>query len=151
VQEGIGEHLLLETYVPGQPASVAVLVADDSATALPVCLQRLSDDGRFRYLGGSLPVLGPQARLAQEVAVRAVGCIPALRGYVGVDLVLHADGTGVTVVEINPRLTTSYVGLRAALEVNLMAVVIGERHEELRGPKRIRRISFTSDGQVSAE
>ena len=151
VREGIGEHALLETYVAGQPASVAVLVADDGATALPVCSQRLSDNGGFRYLGGSLPVLGPQARRAQEVAVRAVGCIPALWGYVGVDLVLHADGTGVTVVEINPRLTTSYVGLRAALEENLMAVLVGEVHGRFRGPKRIRRISFRSDGQVSAE
>jgi hypothetical protein len=70
---------------------------------------------------------------------------------VGVDLVLHADGTGVTVVEINPRLTTSYVGLRAALEENLMAVLVGDVHGRFRGPKRIRRISFRSDGQVSAE
>jgi predicted ATP-grasp superfamily ATP-dependent carboligase len=43
-------------------------------------------------------------------------------GYIGVDLVLgdDASGTGDRVIEINPRLTTSYVGLRAAARCNLV-------------------------------
>ena len=35
-----------------------------------------------------------------------------LRGYVGVDVVLGQDK--LYVVDVNPRLTTSYVGLRAS-------------------------------------
>ncbi len=43
-------------------------------------------------------------------AARAVGLVPGLRGYVGVALVLAAGGC--FLIEIDPRLTTSYVGLR---------------------------------------
>jgi predicted ATP-grasp superfamily ATP-dependent carboligase len=45
-----------------------------------------------------------------------------LWGYVGVDLVL-ADA-GPIVLEINPRLTTSYCGLRDALGINPAALVL---------------------------
>jgi predicted ATP-grasp superfamily ATP-dependent carboligase len=42
--------------------------------------------------------------------------LPQPLGYLGVDLILGEDGNGAVdcVVEINPRLTTSYVGLQAA-------------------------------------
>ena len=47
--------------------------------------------------------------------------MPPTVGYVGVDLVLgrEPDGSEDVVIEINPRLTTSYVGLRAAARTNL--------------------------------
>ncbi|HEU5303158.1 MAG TPA: ATP-grasp domain-containing protein, partial [Gemmatimonadales bacterium] len=43
-------------------------------------------------------------------------------GYVGVDLILTRHGPAV--LEINPRLTTSYCGLRQAVGVNTAAVVL---------------------------
>jgi predicted ATP-grasp superfamily ATP-dependent carboligase len=52
------------------------------------------------------------AGLASEIAA----AIPLLWGYVGVDLVLTESGP--VVLEINPRLTTSYCGLRHALSHN---------------------------------
>jgi predicted ATP-grasp superfamily ATP-dependent carboligase len=44
-----------------------------------------------------------------------------LQGYVGVDLVLGAaeDASGDHAIEINPRLTTSYIGLRRLSRNNL--------------------------------
>ena len=52
--------------------------------------------------------------------------MPATQGYVGIDLVLGSaeDGSADVVVEINPRLTTSYVGLRQLLKTNLAAAMI---------------------------
>jgi len=93
---------------------------------LPACSQRLSQDGRFRYVGGQLlsdPELRRRATTAAAAALRA---LPALLGYVGVDLVLGAarDGSEDYVVEINPRLTTSYVGLRAATRMNLAGAML---------------------------
>jgi hypothetical protein len=46
------------------------------------------------------------------VASAACRTIPGLRGFVGVDLLLDEETGTVTVVEINPRLTTSYLGYR---------------------------------------
>ncbi|MCA1852170.1 MAG: ATP-grasp domain-containing protein, partial [Beggiatoa sp.] len=51
------------------------------------------------------------------------GAISGLAGYVGVDLILTPSGP--IVVEVNPRLTTAYVGLVEALEINIAAAILG--------------------------
>ncbi len=117
----------IESFHPGMAASVAVLCGTAGLFPLPPCRQCLSDDGKFRYLGGSLPLASGFARRAVALALRAVATLPGARGYLGVDLVLGADPTGRddVVIEINPRLTTSYVGLRtaAAADANLAAAL----------------------------
>jgi predicted ATP-grasp superfamily ATP-dependent carboligase len=56
-----------------------------------------------------------------ELANRALTSMPSVVGYVGVDLVLGSEPNGQedAVIEINPRLTSSYIGLRAAAQSNL--------------------------------
>ena len=111
----------LEQFMPGMAASVAVLCGPSGRVPLAACRQRLSDDGRLRYLGGDLPLAKGLAERAMQLADRAVAAMPATIGYVGVDLVLGPDphGSDDAVIEINPRPTTSYVGLRAAARTNL--------------------------------
>ncbi|NUQ63901.1 MAG: ATP-grasp domain-containing protein, partial [Pirellulales bacterium] len=46
----------LEAYRPGFAASVMFFCGPGRQVALPPCRQHLSDDGRFAYLGGSLPL-----------------------------------------------------------------------------------------------
>ena len=62
---------------------------------------------------------GGLARLGGRIAA----AIPGLWGYVGVDLV--ATPSGPVVLEVNPRLTTSYCGLRSALQINAAELVLG--------------------------
>ncbi|HVC96420.1 MAG TPA: ATP-grasp domain-containing protein [Pirellulales bacterium] len=141
----------LERYCPGLPVSVASLCGPQGLTTLAPCLQLLSDDGCFRYLGGVLIMEPALAERATKLAAEAVASLPQPRGYLGVDLVLGPETNGDTdfVIEINPRLTTSYVGLRAACESNLadamLAIARGQapaihfRNEPLR---------FTADGKI---
>jgi predicted ATP-grasp superfamily ATP-dependent carboligase len=116
----------LERFVPGRPASVAALCSDAGATTLPACWQHLSADGRFSYHGGSLITDESLNVRARDLAVSALRALPAARGYVGVDLVLGDDprGDGDVVIEVNPRLTTSYVGLRAGIQQNMASAMI---------------------------
>jgi predicted ATP-grasp superfamily ATP-dependent carboligase len=116
----------LETYVPGLAASVAVLCGPNEQRALPACQQRLTKDGRFTYLGGRTPLAADLDARARKLAQAAVGTLPNPVGYIGVDLVLGeaADGSEDYVIEINPRLTTSYVGLRASCHENLAAAML---------------------------
>jgi predicted ATP-grasp superfamily ATP-dependent carboligase len=111
----------LEQYLPGMAASVAVLCGPTSRVALSPCKQRLSNDGRFKYLGGELPLSTGMAERATALAESALAALPATVGYIGVDMVLGRDphGDEDAVIEVNPRLTTSYVGLRAAAQRNL--------------------------------
>ncbi|MCI0335592.1 MAG: ATP-grasp domain-containing protein [Planctomycetes bacterium] len=111
----------LERYMPGLAASVALLCGPAGRVALAPCKQRISDDGRLRYLGGELPLSAGLAERATQLAKRALATLPSTVGYVGIDMVLGRDPHGGedAVIEVNPRLTTSYVGLRAAAQSNL--------------------------------
>src|SRR5262249_45038295 len=75
------------------------------------------------YRGGRLPLLPEFARRAEAIARQALAGIPGLCGYIGVDLVLGDDGRD-WAIEINPRLTTSYLGLRVLAKTNLAAAIL---------------------------
>jgi predicted ATP-grasp superfamily ATP-dependent carboligase len=116
----IGEFIV-QAFVPGTPASVAILIGPSEMVPLLPAEQHLSGDGRFHYLGGRLPLAPELCGRVQDLAGRAVATVAGLQGYVGVDVVLGEpdDGCGDQVIEINPRLTTSYVGLRLMARENL--------------------------------
>lgn len=112
---------LVQEFVPGQPASVAFLVGPKQTIPLLPTFQNISDDGRFRYLGGGAPIAPELAARAVALGLRAVEAVAGLSGFVGVDLVL---GERDVAIEINPRLTTSYVGLRALADTNLVGALL---------------------------
>jgi hypothetical protein len=145
-----GRPLRLEPYHRGQAASVAVLCGPQRCLALPACRQRLSNDGRFAYLGGSLPLPPAWALRAKTLALRAVSTLVDPLGYLGVDLVLGDDNaTDDVVIEINPRLTTSYVGLRSAAIGNLAAAMLAiARGEPCDLKFRREPVEFDADGAV---
>ncbi len=142
----------LERYHHGMAVSVAVLVAGKELSALMPCQQRLSTDGRLRYLGGQAPLTQGLADRATRLALQAVAAMPPTVGYVGVDLVLGAAPTGDedVVIEINPRLTTSYTGLRTATSANLAGTMLACREgRALRIKFNTMPIVFDTDGIVS--
>jgi tyramine---L-glutamate ligase len=142
----------LESYVPGLAASVAVLSGPNGRVPLAPCKQRISEDGRFRYLGGELPLSAGLAERARVLADRALAAMPMAVGYVGVDLVLgrEPDGSEDAVIEINPRLTTSYVGLRTAAVGSLAEAMWQVAQGELRPVEfSDRAIEFDASGNVS--
>lgn len=141
----------LERYCPGLPASVAVLAGPKQNLVLPACLQWLSSDKKFRYQGGMTPLDAELNARAKRLAVQVIAAMPATTGYYGIDLVLGdaADGSRDVVIEINPRLTTSYVGLRAIAKQNLaQAMVAVARGESCDLSFDERRVQFTNDGQI---
>jgi predicted ATP-grasp superfamily ATP-dependent carboligase len=123
---GIDRPMRLESFQPGIAASVALLCGPNNRIALPACRQHLSEDGYFKYRGGSTPLLSNLDWRARRLALAAIDTLPSPLGYLGVDLVLGSepDGSRDVVIEINPRLTTSYVGLRAACRENLAAAML---------------------------
>lgn len=143
---------LLQPYQLGTPASVALLCRPSGVHPLIPCRQRFDGSERFAYCGGSLPLPPPLAERSVRLAVRATErALPGVVGYLGVDLVLGGDASGGedVVIEINPRVTTSYVGLRAAAETNLaaaMLAVAADRAPDMRfSPKSLE---FDADGTV---
>ena len=114
----------LETHVDGQAISVGVLGGPGGITALPACRQDISQDGKFTYRGGSIPLSDQLSSRGESLAKRAVSACGEFRGYLGVDLILGTEADKDYVIEINPRLTTSYLILRQAAKENLAEAII---------------------------
>ena len=142
----------LEPYCAGMAASVAVLCGAKVQVALPPCEQLISEDGRMRYLGGRLPLTEGLAERAKELALRSLDALPAGIGYIGIDMVLGRDPAGGEdyVIEVNPRLTTSYVGLRASAKGNLAEAMLAVSRGESPSIEFAERgLEFDAEGHVS--
>jgi predicted ATP-grasp superfamily ATP-dependent carboligase len=148
----VARHCILQPYVQGQPVSVAFILGPSQHIPLLPSSQIQSGCGRLRYLGGALPLSPLLADRAVRLAEKAVISVPGLLGYVGVDLVLGdaPDGTKDWVIEINPRLTTSYIGLRALSQTNLSETMLrAVRGADIASPVwRPGSVRFYADGKV---
>lgn len=113
--------LIAQRYVPGLPVSAAMLVHPNTTQALRAGEQRIAidDDGVLHYQGGRIPLPAELEARAMALALRAVAQVPGLRGFVGVDLVLGDSPEQDSVIEINPRITMAFTGLRHLCSSNL--------------------------------
>jgi tyramine---L-glutamate ligase len=111
---------VLQPFIPDEPMSASFLIGrDGEAHLLGIGAQRMAiRDGRFEYLGGTLPVscVGAVVQL-----LPAIASIVGLRGFVGIDFLWDLRRRHATVLEINPRPTTSYVGLSRVLGPGVLA------------------------------
>jgi tyramine---L-glutamate ligase len=140
--------VLLQEYVSGVPASVSLLADGRRAVALAVNAQLVRGRHTFSYSGGRTPLDHPLAERAAEAALRTCRALPGLRGYVGVDLVLTRSEA--CVIEVNPRLTTAYLGARVAFDENLAALALHACLGSLPPPPVARRVvRFTADGRTA--
>lgn len=143
----------VEAYCAGEAASIIGLCGPRRRVLLPPCFQHISVNGHFQYRGGAYPLPRPLMYRACHLARRAFEALPVTSGCVGLDLVLGEDpaGTQDVVIEVNPRLTTSYLGLRQATTANLalamLAIQQGGRSPLFFQPNVVE---FETDGRTRA-
>ena len=123
---------IVQPFVPGDSYSVGALcrssVEDPAASVdvLPVACQELSADGRFHYRAGTAPARPAAAENMFKTVNACLSLLPRSAGYVGFDYVVPFDAPeDPLLVEINPRLCTSYLGYRALTEENLAGRMLG--------------------------
>lgn len=105
-----------QPWVTGIPASLSLLCAAGEARMLACNRQHVRVADRISLTGIDVNGLASRAGELAPVAAAVAATFPGLWGYVGVDLILSSAGP--VVLEINPRLTTSWCGLRDALGAN---------------------------------
>ena len=110
---------VMQSWHDGQSCSVALIGSPTQYEWLPITWHSYSEDelGRIRFLGGE--VTSKHRPDLQKVCQAAADAIGWTGGYMGFDCILPADGNEPVIIEINPRLTTSYVGYRALTQENL--------------------------------
>jgi len=114
------KHFLIQEFLGGVHVSVSLLTDGENILPLTLNMQKvkLKEPSKGSgYFGGVIPFNHPMAEEAKKVACLAVESIDGLKGYVGVDMILTREGP--IIVEVNPRITTSYLGLRKVLRLKL--------------------------------
>ena len=105
-----------QPWIEGDALSLSLICCAGDAALLSINRQRLILNDRLGLAGIEVNALsdadGRMALLGGAIA----HAIPGLWGYVGVDLVATASGP--VVIEVNPRLTTSYCGIQEATGTN---------------------------------
>ena len=119
------KNLLVQELIKGAAASVSLL--STGSAVVPISLNRQdvtieTPAACSSYNGGMVPFENPLRSEAFEVAEKIVKSFPRLRGYVGVDFVLTENEA--VAIEVNPRLTTSYVGLRRVVNFNPAQAIV---------------------------
>jgi len=131
--EPVARATRVEAFAAGEPVGVSCLCGPAELHALPPMRQRFTAGAPPRYVGGEPLPEGPAAVRASALARRAVAAVAraagdagAGLGWVGVDMILgpRDDGRADRVLEVNPRLTTSFVGLAAAAPRSLVRTML---------------------------
>jgi tyramine---L-glutamate ligase len=156
-EPGAGEFA--ERYIEGEHLSVSIvanrIIGDacqyftgNPPAVLAVNRQqiRIDSDGSFHYLGGETPVhpaRQPEIVVTAKKVIEVLGC----QGYCGVDIVV-ADK--IYVIEVNPRITTSLVGIAACMKEEIAGLLVAASKGQ--GPDSVHltgRVRFDKDGKVT--
>jgi predicted ATP-grasp superfamily ATP-dependent carboligase len=132
------DRWILQPWLTGEHASLAVLCdSSQSFSLLGACSQRIDRREQVSYTGGSGPILRNDYGVLEEFVKRILSGIPGAKGWIGVDFLYRTRGVGsirledLLVMEVNPRLTTSYLAYRQWYGPELALGVLGlaEDHE----------------------
>ncbi len=113
---------IIQPHIHGDKTSLSCVFKNGQAWLLTINLQHFAViDGQYHLQAISVNYRNDYARYAPLVTELA-RAFPELWGYVGIDLIETAEQ--ILVLEINPRLTSSFVGIQAATGINVCNSVL---------------------------
>ena len=126
---------ICQPFVEGTVGSISIIYSRTDVCVLSVNRQHvLVKDKHFSLQVCEVNALPHLIGEATEFAHAIHQVFPELLGYVGVDFIL--TNSGMSVLEINPRVTTSFVGLEQSISCNPSALVLSAvRGEVLECPR----------------
>jgi predicted ATP-grasp superfamily ATP-dependent carboligase len=103
-----------------------MLCRNGKAWLLSCNQQHIANDGdQFRLSAISVNGMTSYWQRFETIARKIAKMLPDALGYMGVDVIIDtANDHKIYVVEINPRLTTSYVGLEMAIGCNPAKLIL---------------------------
>ncbi len=115
--------LVFQPYIDGDARSLSLLCCDGRARLLACNRQKVSvNGGRFEFSGVSVGAVADAGGRYAQLAGAIARALPGLWGHCGVDFIETDEGP--IVLEVNPRMTTAYAGLRRAIGINPAKLVL---------------------------
>ena len=147
--------MIFQEFINGEHASCCLLMGEGGGTVLSVNKQEIViHGGGFGYFGSEIPLEHELAGECAEIALRTAEALN-LRGFCGVDLVVDEVPN---FVELNPRVTTSFIALAEVLKANLGEILIdvmvngaSAPKPKLRGHSILRIPRTRSDIKINEE
>jgi len=117
-------NYIIQPYIKGESISLSCLFKNGQAWLL-CCNEQLVSihKGNFQLNACLVNLAVDEAKSYHDLINQIARIIPGLWGYVGIDLIL-TELNQAMVLEINPRLTTSYVGINQALDINTASIIL---------------------------
>ncbi len=117
------DKFIQQRYLAGSPFSLSVVYGNKS-TELLACNKQITKIIKGKLVTERIIVNGFDGQYDElEKLAKVIGkVIPGLRGYVGIDLIMNRSEP--VVLEINPRVTSSYAELSETLDFNVANMII---------------------------
>ncbi|MFK7768841.1 MAG: ATP-grasp domain-containing protein [Mariniblastus sp.] len=107
------EGYRIEAFVSGTPVSVSLLCGASDSQILAPTIQVFDAQPFGEYVKAETDVPADISLRAIQLATKVVNALPKTRGYIGLDMVISDQSSEEDVlIEINPRMTMSYLQLR---------------------------------------
>ena len=117
-------HYIVQPYIAGQAVSLSCLFKQGQGWLLTCNQQQIQlKQQQFNLSACMVNVPNPYPEFYQNLIDKIAKALPELWGYIGIDLI-ETDEQGPLLLEINPRLTTSFVGIYPATGINVAEQVI---------------------------
>lgn len=134
---------VVQPLLQGCASSLSVLIERGHARLLSVNRQHVHvEQGRFHLSHCTVERPCGSREDLQRLTAEIAAALPELSGYAGIDFIDTEQGP--VVLEVNPRLTTSYATLRATTGINAAELVLRLR---LESPGAMPSTSLTADAE----
>lgn len=155
-----GEGEFSQRYIDGENVSVSLIgsrvvgeaclyFSGKSPLLLAVNRQFIDiRDGYFSYTGGETPIIHPREDELIDTGKKVVSIL-GCQGYAGVDMVV-ADR--IYVVDVNPRITTSILGIATVMKEEIADLLVRASHGSLPPAVHLSgHVRFQKEGRIFIE
>ncbi len=104
-----------QPYLSGESLSLSLMCSQGECVLLSVNKQIIIEKNKSLELKQCIVNANVRESFT-EFAQNLISTLPGLKGYIGIDVLVLENK--ILLIEINPRLTTSYAGLKSALNIN---------------------------------
>ncbi|MDQ7089675.1 MAG: ATP-grasp domain-containing protein [Methylococcales bacterium] len=123
------EKYIIQPFIHGENLSLSAIFKHGNAELLCVNRQHIQIKNKHIKLQACEVNYAIEPTEFKLLLNKIALAFPRLWGYVGIDLISHQQQW--LVLEINPRLTSSYAGISQALHINVAAAILKLSYSEL--------------------
>jgi len=121
----INRKYILQEFIEGRDLSVSLIGTSSNPIILSVNTQNINIKNKYgesEYLGGTTPAENYEEITKNLAKILENIDLSKFSSYYGIDFIRKEDKS-IYFIEINPRLTTSYIGIRNVIDKNLAELI----------------------------